>query len=160
MLIWLGWRTRLSGTTRLRLSTPMGDLKVEKVLIFKKIPVVYGIVSIVWKNHGDRTTLSIKFPIPQDTLSAPNSDMLAPSLWFDLIFMVYLETCRIKTGWLQRIHLFNKKASATKQSAVRFCSVTTFRSAIYTNATKSFILHILRIWFLFLVLSNLWNLIF
>ena len=37
------------------------------------------IVSIVWKNHEDRTTLSIKFPTPrQDTLSAPTDDIVAP----------------------------------------------------------------------------------
>ena len=52
---------------------------MEKVGIFLKSRVVYCIVSIVWKNHEDRTTISIKFPTPrQDTLSAPTDDIVAP----------------------------------------------------------------------------------
>ena len=67
MLSWLGRRTRLSGTTRLRLSTPTGDLKVEKVRIFLKSPVVYCIVSIVWKKSWrmDNSKYKISHPPPR-----------------------------------------------------------------------------------------------
>ena len=64
----------------------MGDLKVQKAWIFLTFQLAYCIISIAWKNHEDPTSLSTKFPTPrQDTVSAPNSYIVAPPLCYKFV---------------------------------------------------------------------------
>ena len=132
MLSWLGRRTRLSGTTRLRLSTPTGDLKVEKVRIFLKSPVVYCIVSIVWKKSWrmDNSKYKISHPPPRHSfgpefwnvappplywlsvywpspLYARLSDMTLSSIYWQCVFEWNKAT--FFTNWIESIELFVPK---------------------------------------------------